>query len=361
MKKVSIFIAPILVLCLLWLGWSVRNKTHEQVSDNSIELGALLPLTGEGAIDGEDAKLAIDLAVRDLQAKGVFVNVDYEDDRTIPQAAISGMHRLQQKNVSAVIGGAWSFLAEAVVPVSQQTKLVTLSPTATKEFVSGTSPYFFFGGTENSLKANPLSSWLTSKNYKSAAIIVSKDAWGLSNKQAFETAVSQVGGTVALTEEVPFGSETDTLPTVVAKVNQLKPDVILWTGYEPGAAILIQKVGEQNLHIPIVAASASLLKAINDQTITPSPETELYILDYKVPEEFNQKFVAAYGHLPASSYAHRFYDSVFLLAESIQKSPTASLVETMRAQAYLGYGGQYEFTKEGYLKTGSEWVINKVN
>jgi branched-chain amino acid transport system substrate-binding protein len=335
-------------------------KPTAKTDSSSISIGALLPLTGEGSIDGEDAKSAIDLAVQDLKNRGINVKIDYEDDRTSPQEAISGMHRLEQKQVKAVIGGAWSFLAEAVVPISEQTKLVTISPTATKEFVGGTSPYFFFGGTENSLKAKPLASWLSSRNFKSVAIIVSKDAWGLSNKAAFAAATAQVGGSVVLTEEIPFGSEADTLPTVVTKISQLRPDVILWTGYEPGAATLIQKVGEQHLQIPVVAASASLLKAIRDHSITPAPGSELYILDYKVPEEFNQKFQSAYGHLPASSYAHRFYDSVFLLAENIQKDPAKNLADKVRLEGYLGYGGQYQFTVEGYLKTGSEWIINKV-
>lgn len=359
MKKITYIL---IAIAFIVLALFIFKPLATEYSVDTLTIGAILPLTGEASPDGEDFKRAIELAVGDLKEKGISLRVVYEDDETDPKKTVSALHRLAQKDIHAVIGGVWSFLAEAIVPTSEQTETVVVGPVVTREYVSGTSQYFFLAGTENSKKSGPLTEWLRENNHKTAAIIVSKDGWGQSNGGAFKQAVQNVDGEVLMYEEVPFLSEKDTIPTLVAKIGSLNPDVILWTGYDAGAVTLIRRLNDQNLNIPVVGATVAIINAVEKGLVEPNPGFQLYALDYSVPKEFDEKFIAAYGQKPLSSYAHRAYDSVFLLVENMQVTDSADeLKEAVRSNGYVGYGGEYIFTEDGSLQEGSEWIIKKVN
>jgi branched-chain amino acid transport system substrate-binding protein/urea transport system substrate-binding protein len=97
-------------------------------------LGALLPLSGELAAYGAQARLGIDLAVAEVNAAGGVpggpVRVLYEDDRSDPRTAVARAVRLAQHGtVVAVIGPVSSAPRDAVAPVLDRLSLPLLYAT----------------------------------------------------------------------------------------------------------------------------------------------------------------------------------------------------------------------------------------
>jgi len=75
----------VLVISFGILGCARKEKV--------IEIGSILPLTGNNAVDGEAAKQAIDLAIEEksnkLIEKGLSIKVIYEDDKMEPREGVN--------------------------------------------------------------------------------------------------------------------------------------------------------------------------------------------------------------------------------------------------------------------------------
>jgi len=363
MSNTAKWIVGLIVVALVVIGVvSTSGNSDSDAESESVKIGAVLPLTGNAAQDGEEARNAIDLAVSDIESeRDVNVEVSYHDDETNPKESVTAMRRLEQAGVDAAIGGIWSFLAEATLPLSKQTKTVTISPSTNQEYVSGTSSYFFLAGGANSQKAEPLTKFLKQHGHKTAAIIVSQDGWGRTNKVAFKQAVENVNGEVVVSEEVAADAETDTLPSVLAKVRNKKPDVILWTGYGPGAVTLIKRVREQEIDAPIVGATVQISSVIKDGKVDAG-DVPVYLLDYAPAKEFERRYKQEYGSLPEASYSHRSYDATHILVNSILETDSPEdLKESVRNTDYNGYGGSYGFDDTGGLETKTNWMVQEIN
>src|SRR4051794_22371483 len=84
-----------------------------------IKMGAMIPLTGGGATVGESAQIAVELAVRNINAAGgiagrpiQLVIADYQTDAT---AGVSEIKRLvYQEKVELMVGPTYSQVTLAV-------------------------------------------------------------------------------------------------------------------------------------------------------------------------------------------------------------------------------------------------------
>ena len=98
------------LVSLIWLaGFAYPLNPTEARSAQPIRIGAVLPFSGGVELYGRQAKLGIDLAVREINAGGGIlgrpVEVIYEDDKTDPAAAQDATRKLiEGDRVLAVIG-----------------------------------------------------------------------------------------------------------------------------------------------------------------------------------------------------------------------------------------------------------------
>ena len=95
------------------------------LAQETIKIGALLPLTGPEAVYGEAFKRAYTLAVQDINAQGGIQGKPLElilkDTQSRPQEAIKAAKELLgPSQVVAVIGGWSSDIAELVAPLAQE-------------------------------------------------------------------------------------------------------------------------------------------------------------------------------------------------------------------------------------------------
>ena len=96
-------------------------KKEEKV----INIGAILPLTGEGAKYGDAAKKGINLAVKEINSAGGIngksVQIIYEDSQGDPKAGVAAMQKLViTDKVSAVIGDLLSSVTLAIAPIANK-------------------------------------------------------------------------------------------------------------------------------------------------------------------------------------------------------------------------------------------------
>ena len=361
MKKTLYFIFAVIVVmaCVL----IIKNQTRSSNGQESIVIGAPLSLTGTAATDGLSIKRGIDLAVDELAKQGMNVKVVYQDDATDPKQTISAINSIMttQSHVDALIGPTWSFLLDASVSVIDADKVVSYSPANTSEFIQAKNKYLLFGAVKNANRHSSTEQWLKNMNVHKVAIIVDKSAWGESILASSKIAVQDAGSEVVLQEEVPFGTEGDTYPTILAKIHSLGADGILWTGYDQGATILFKKMQDMNVNVPLLSESNIPLGLVTNNIISIHSQDKFYYQTTAISEKFSQEFFKKYGVYP-HTYSDSAYDGVMLLVQAITHKPAhVTLEEYVKSSdfIYSGYQTQYSFDQNGDIK-GGEWVVKKL-
>jgi len=91
-----------------------------------VEIGALIPLSGDTAAYGENARNAIDLAAEEINGtggiNGAKVRVVYMDTKAMPSAGVAAFEKMMEdRSISAVIGPMSSPVVLAVAPWPRQT------------------------------------------------------------------------------------------------------------------------------------------------------------------------------------------------------------------------------------------------
>ncbi len=354
--KITIGVLVVIIIAMaLQFGGSNNNSDYK--------VGAVISLTGYGAVDGLNIKRGMDLAKEDLAKEGINIEIAYEDDATDPSKTVSSVQKFTSSadKPDVLVGPIWSFLIDAGLPVINQSKISSFSPCATSEVVNGDSDYMYYGTYKNIETAGVIEDWLDKNNVSKVAIVVSNDAWGMSNLEAFNNATANSGAKVVVTEKISFGSDRDVMPTIVAKIANSGAEAILWTGYDEAGTLIVKKVQEQHLNIPIVAAASVMRGLVERGNVTPTNAVPVYIVGIPMSEEFKAKFTAKYNEAPGTC-ADSAYDGIMILADALKKSEKkgVSLNEYLKNETnYDGYLGNYQFDQNGDIKDG-KWEIRQL-
>src|SRR5260370_18532654 len=89
------------------------------VAAEPIRVGAVLPFSGGVELYGQQAKLGLDLAVKDINAAGGILGrpfeVIYADDKTRPASPVAATHGfVERRGVFAVVGPTTSLHLNAI-------------------------------------------------------------------------------------------------------------------------------------------------------------------------------------------------------------------------------------------------------
>jgi branched-chain amino acid transport system substrate-binding protein len=358
MKKSSVISLVILAIIVLLLG---VKSSYKPTASKTINIGAVVSLTGYAAVDGMNIKNGMDLAVADLKKEGVDIKITYEDDGTDPKQSVSAINKLLAiEKPSVLVGPIWSFLIDAALPVINKEKIVTFVPSSSSEVVNGKSPYIFYGTYKNAQEIEPLVKLFKEKSVKNVAIVVSNDSWGESHRLPFISSVEMIGGNIVVEEKINYGSDKEVIPTIVTKIIKSNADIVLWTGYDEAGTILIKKLQEQNYSKTVVAAGSVMRGLVRRGTVNLRPNDQIYNINIPMDESFRAKYIAAYKQEPGIS-ADSAYDGVMILVKGIRAGKKGDdLAKYLRDNVvYKGYLGTYDFDESGDI-IGGQWVIERL-
>jgi branched-chain amino acid transport system substrate-binding protein len=343
----------------------IFGLSQSQTEPETIKIGVIVSLTGSAARDGLSIKQGVDLAVSELVAKGVAIEVVYQDDGTDAKRTVSALQfMLATEKPQAIVGPTWSFLEDAAAPFIAKEKIVAFAPANTSEFVTISSKYQFQGAPRNDGRVEPVARWLKEHHKKRVAILVDKTSWGDSVAGPFRKAVEDAGATVVVDETfLPFDSNVgSTIAAILAKAKFANADVILWTGFDADALALIQKRQALEIDVPVLAASTVYSGFLSRGVVTEEQLDNVYFMSTPVSDSFAQKFEAKYGEKP-NNFADNAYDGTMMLVEAIQNAKTKDgdgVADYLRTKlTYTREGQSYKFNESGDL-IGGAWVLSPV-
>ena len=198
-------------------------------SAESIKIGAVLPFSGGVELYGRQAKLGLDLAAKDINARGGIrgrpVELVYEDDRTDPAAAVAAAHKLVDRDgVLAVVGPITSRNLDAMAPAIESMKTPLLY--ATNYEGGKCSRYIFSFSTVPNQELAQLLPYMTRTFGKTYFLLGADRLWPRKMFEAAEPIIKNLGGRV-VGKEFTTGTETDFAP-LVARIAATKAKVLLF-------------------------------------------------------------------------------------------------------------------------------------
>jgi branched-chain amino acid transport system substrate-binding protein len=165
-----------------------------------VKIGVINSMTGPQAPIGENLTNGIKFAEEDLAAKGIKVQLVWEDDTGKPQVGLSAMDKLATRdNVVGVVGAYTSAVTNAVAKKAEQYKMPLVNPVASKEEITrqGYKYVFRVSATTGDYAAILLDMATTLGKPKTIAILSENTDFGVSGAKSAKEYADKKGSYVA--------------------------------------------------------------------------------------------------------------------------------------------------------------------
>ena len=197
----------------------------------TIEIGALLPLTGDLASYGENSKAALQLAEKDINAflekagAPFRIKIVIEDSETKPEVALQKLQALAAKGIKVVIGPMTSAEVKQIKSYADQNKIVVISQSSTAPSLAIPGDYIFrFCPTDN-IQGPVIAKMAKHFGLKAIVIMWRGDAWGdglhdAVKKEAQKLGIEVIDGPRYDPKAKEFSNEVDQLAQKVQQAVQ---------------------------------------------------------------------------------------------------------------------------------------------
>ena len=257
------------VLAALTLGCSAGAT---QAADcGTINLGAALSATGIYASNGTNTKNGYEFAVKKINdAGGVKIGdkcyhfkITYYDDESTPARAAQLVERLiSQDNIKFMLGPYSSPLTKAILPVTEKYKTPVVQSEAASRSLFTQGYKYHFGIVATSEKyLTPVIDMAAEQAKKGGkdpsgvkvAMIFQDDSFSLDVRQGVADLVKKYKMNAVIDDRMP--KDLNDLTAFFTKVKAVRPDVLLISGHEKGAATAARQMGEHRIEVPLIGVT----------------------------------------------------------------------------------------------------------
>jgi len=362
MKRRGLLALAALTLILFGASLVIYRQWGRHGESGGVSIGAALPLSGEGAQYGENARKAIEMAVAEVNASGGVhgrrLSVVYEDTKLQPKEAVSAVTKLVTVDkVKVIIGPMSSSEVEAVLPICEQNRIVLVSPSATDHKLSGASPFFFRTIVSDAYEGKVMADFaFKQKGYRRVAILYIESAGPFGVSETFRKEFEGLGGQVVTTEKADQGARD--LRAQLTRVKSKQVDALFFAGFAQETVTMVKQAKEIGLDVQILAHGTAEAPEVR-QDAGEAAEGIIFATSTLGPgsgvesvRRFFDAFRKRYGSDP-QNYAPNAYDALKLVVFAMAKyGPSADdVARGLREIAdYRGATGALSFEANGDVR-----------
>ena len=365
MKKAILILVFITVF--VFLLFSVNPYAEDA---KTLKIGAIMPLSGGGALWGITALRGAELATDEINARGYLeigaekykIKIISYDDRYVANEAVNAANKLiYQNKVKIIFGSIGSAPTLAFQEVTEPAKVISFNAGWNEKILSPDKPYTFRASLSSVEHAPLTAKWAVNKlGIKTLAIAHSSDATGEALARHFSEAFAAFGAKTVAYEGFERGT-TDFYP-LLTRIIAKKPDLIFGNltpsenplfvkqarelGYKGrtmshGGSIqdyprFVQIAGKDNAEGQLVTEDW------NYRIENPKVEKLKKSYEEKYKEELGSKYLVLY-----------YYDTAKALYYAMEKAGTTTDTDKIRAiletEEFDGVLGKWRFVgKETY-------------
>ncbi len=338
MKKTFCSIAAALMLALPWRAEAAPVK-----------IGFINSITGKEAQIGENLTNGVTMAIEDLKAQGVQVDLVKEDDGGDPKNALAAYEKLVTRDgVIGVVGPYTSGCANVVASRADQYKVPLLVPAAAKEEITmkGYQNVFRLNAPAN-VYSMVLMNAVQAYKPKTIAYVYAATDFGVSTVKTAQENALKMGLKEVANEKYQQG-QPDYRPSL-NKVKAANPDLVFLVSYDADAILLMRQAKEIGL-----APKAFLGAGAGYTTAQFAQQTEISNLvvsatqwtddvNWKGAADFAVRYKAKFSKVP-SYHAACAYEAMRIMALTASKNTTApKLRAALKVGSWSGIMGPVKF------------------
>ena len=336
-KKIALAVA----LCL--------GAPLASAQSSPIKIGVVTPLSGTYTPIGEQVKMGLDLAAKEINAAGGIngrkVNLIYEDEEANPAVATQKAEKLfQVEKVDFLTGTVNSGSTLAVGQVAERNNRLMATSVSFADSITGDkcSPNVFRVNARAGMQSAALAAWVEKEIPKANIFFIGPDyEMGRSTVSAFKRASAEKGGKAVGEVFAPLDNK-DYSP-YFGQVRSAKPNVIYTSVAGNDTVRLFSQMGEYGLNkgVTIVGASGTVTSQ-NIGAIGKSANGFVTGVGYspKLDIPANKKFVAdfqkAYNKLP-DLYGADSYGLLYFYKAAVEKAKSTETDKVRTAMDDLSW------------------------
>jgi branched-chain amino acid transport system substrate-binding protein len=274
---------------------------------DTIRFGAILPLTGPGAMIGTQQMRGIQFAVEKANAAGGVhgnkIEILFEDNQAKPDQSILSFNKLVDLQHVPMIFTAYSGPSLAMAPLATRKKILMVNAGAQADKLATASPYLVNTLPTIGDEVKVISKYLISEGKKQGAILFENDAAGIAGRDDFAKYFPEAGGTILSQEPAQFG-QTDYRPSLL-KLADAKPQVML-VSITAGLLQMAQQYRQLGLNFTVAGTTF-----FADPATIADPASEGFVhtqVRIDAPPELAAEFKAKYG-VDMEFFVRQYYNA----------------------------------------------------
>ena len=335
-----------LILIALTFSMNLAAAAPALNKRDKLRIGVIQSLSGFASEDGQTVVNALLLAEKELKAKGSNIELIIEDDQSSAKNAVAAFHKLRAQNVDAVIGGTWSYLVSALMPLAKQYKLPLINASTPIEAIEfgAFNSYGFTNALTVEKEAEPFEKFIKKSKPQNVTLVYVNNTWGVSQLVEHEKVLKQNNiSNIHRVDYELFGNSD--WGALLLKIKRKAPDLLVLLMNKPQIDIVLRRAREINFQ-PVFYGTKNVFHAYED-----SNEKKMYegvCFAYPIyltneENEFTQNYLSRYKEKPRI-YADSSYDSLFLVERSFRlaKLKDITIPEALSDLSYVGLTGEYK-------------------
>ncbi|MDR1124937.1 MAG: branched-chain amino acid ABC transporter substrate-binding protein [Deltaproteobacteria bacterium] len=373
MKKLIFLCLAIGLFCIA----SVASRgAAADASAADVKIGLMAPLTGSYAAEGEDMRRAVELLAEELNKAGGIngrqVQIIVQDDGSDARTSAMAARRLSTQGVCAVIGTYGSAVTEASQNIYHRSNILQVATGSTSIRLSEKGFKLFFRTCpRDDDQGKVIVNTLLGMGFKNIAILHDNSAYAVGLAEEARDGLNKAGGMNIVAYDALTPGERD-YSAMVTRLRGTSPEVILFTGYYPEAAMLLRQMRATGWNVPMLGGDATnnadLVKIGGAAAVAgyyfvspPMPGD----LDSRVAKDFIQAYRSKYnGDMPRSIWAVNAGDAFNVIVEAIRNvgDDSAKMAGYLHAslKEFESLTGPISFDAKGD-RVGDLYRLYKVN
>ena len=360
-KTLFVLFAAAGLLGLFFLG-SCKSSAKDEV-----KVGILHSLSGTMSISEIAVKDAELLAIEEINASGGLLGKKIvpvlEDGKSDwPTFAEKARKLIDQDRVVVVFGCWTSASRKAVLPVFEEKDHLLFYPVQ-YEGIEASKNIIYTGAAPNQ-QIMPSVTWLLGKGYKTYFLLGSDYVFPRTANMIIRSQLEQEGGITVAEEYTPLGHTE--YSTVIAKIKELKPDVILNTlNGDSNVAFFKQLkaagIGPDDIPVMSYSIAEEEIAGIGVDNLTGHYAAWNYFMSMETPEndEFIKAYKTAYGaDRNTDDPIEAGYFGVYLWAEAVKKAgtfETGAVREALKGISYEAPEGLVDWSTSHSASCWGSW------
>ena len=307
----------------------------------AVDVGALIPVTGDLASYGIDTRYGLDMALDHfnayLQDKGADwrMRLVAEDTQTNPITALEKIQSLDAKGIKYILGPSSSAEIRNIMAYVNSNNMLLISPSSTSPKLAIPGDNIFRFVPDDSKQGTVIAALLEDRGIKAIVAVYRGDIWGDGLFETATAAFEDRGGVVAEgirynPEITTFSSEMHALSSLVAQLHDTyeRGEVgVLLISFDEASHMFNSAVEYENLRSIQWIGSEGVTGA---HTITDderaakfAEDTRLMALqfsasDNEVFRDVRDEFERRSGATPNNNYIYASYDSLWALGLAME-------------------------------------------